>query len=81
MNNHISDPLYIRILKNFAKRLNTNFNHYKKAWIDSSLRRKGKSVVDSSLEKAAASIEHINKDSTKRRTNANFAGMLRDNNN
>lgn len=45
------------------------------------MRRKGKSVVDSSLEKAAATIEHINNDSTKRRTNTNFAGMLRNNNN
>lgn len=46
--------------------------------MDSSLRRKG-SVVESSLEKAANTLENINKDAINRKTCMRFTESLRNN--
>jgi transcription initiation factor IIE alpha subunit len=66
-NHHISDPLYVRLEKKLSVRVQDKFRDYKKGWMQYCMRRKEKSVIERSLEKANKTIENIQTDARKRR--------------
>ena len=76
---HDSDPLYLKLEKTVSKRVNNKFNNYKQGWKEYCLRRKEKSVIERSFDRAAKSIEQINFDAKQRKNTTQLSEMLRNN--
>jgi hypothetical protein len=69
----------MRLEKKHSVRVQDKFNDYKKGWMQYCMRRKEKSVVEQSLQKANQTIEHIQTDARKRRNTTQLEELVRNN--
>jgi len=69
---HISDPFYMRLEKTNCPRTLKKHSFLQNQWYKASSKRRGKSLMERSMEKAAQSIDRINEDADKRRNTVQF---------
>ena len=77
LSRHVSDPLHVQMEKSICKRQHQRHRKYRREWTEMGRQRKGKSLMERSLEKATEHIRTINEDAEQRRKCPSFEKQLR----
>ena len=76
---HISDPFYMRLEKTNCPRTIKKHSKFENGWSKANDRRRGKSLMQRSFNKATYNLSVLNEDSEKRRKFPSFQQILRNN--